>query len=205
MVGVSRKCLYIAGLASLGCFARIFTDELFNSIVKLEVYGPPFVKSFVSNAMGSFILGALTTSGLDEDTLPGIYTGLTTGFCGSYTTYSGWNLEMSHVAVEEVPFTGMSNVAVAIGSILVSVVFFTSSYIAGGDTMLAADRKVGETQVIRVRYPKLEVTTGATILLFAILTLLVILDGPQSEQRRVYWLSGLMAPFGALTRFFLGR
>ncbi|CAM9965851.1 unnamed protein product [Discosporangium mesarthrocarpum] len=202
---LAAKCAFISCCAVFGCFARIFTDKLFSLEVVLEGHHAPFVQSFVSNAVGSFILGALVRSELNEDVLPGLYTGLTTGFCGSYTTYSGWNLQLSPAEVGDSPTLETSDEAVAVFSLLITVVFFTCCLIAGGDVAAAMAEGLGTFPRQMARFARLSIGLGLSVVLVLTLALLLGLEGPENERRRVYWLSGLFAPFGALSRFFLAR
>ncbi|CAM9470567.1 unnamed protein product, partial [Sphacelaria rigidula] len=87
--------------------------------------------SFLANAIGSLALGILTASDLNEDTLPYLYTGVTVGFCGSYTTYSGWNLRVARAALRHV--WGPGGAVVSIVGVLLSLTFYVACFVAGTD------------------------------------------------------------------------
>lgn len=194
------KCVYISWCACVGTLARLYTDDFQRSNYSLQ-------GSFLSNSLGSLALGALTASDLSEDNLPHLYTGLTVGLCGSYTTYSGWNLRLARGALGDA--SGPGGPIVAVCSLLVSVAFFASCFIAGGDIIRTLTSRgmisnfggpgtscgTGNTSAKRALC-----VMGALSLLLAVL---VYVD--DSWSRRVDWLACMFAPFGALLRFLLSR
>lgn len=190
------KCVYISWCATLGCLARLYTDDI-------RPGNLAFQGSLLSNSIGSFILGILTASDLNEGNIPHLYTGLTVGFCGTYTTYSGWNLRVARTGLRDAE--GPSGVIVMIVSILLSLAFFVACFSAGGDLIQTiASRGIGQWRGNRSGSPtSIARAFGVLCLLYILLILLVIFD--EEEGRRSDWIAGTFAPLGALSRFFLSR
>ena len=71
--------------------------------------------TFTINITGSFVLGVITGAALYHgfDGIPRIVLG--TGFCGAYTTFSGWVLDSVELLEERRPGVALANV---VGSVL---------------------------------------------------------------------------------------
>lgn len=191
------KCVYISWCAALGCFTRLYTDDIGNGNLALQ-------GSFLANAIGSFALGILTASDLNEETLPHLYTGLTVGFCGAYTTYSGWNLRMVRAALRD-DVDGPGGAIVTIVGVVLSLSFFIACFVGGTDLVktLAAQGRLhwrGSRSGLNVRIGR---ALGVLAGLYALLVLLLVVD--DRGGRRLDWMACAFAPLGALLRFFLSR
>eukprot|EP00752_Nemacystus_decipiens_P012655 g11209.t1 len=199
------KCAYISFCACFGTLARLYTDDIGPSS------NPALQGSFLANSVGSFALGILTSSP-DRDSIPDVlYTGLTVGFCGSYTTYSGWNLRVARAALGQVD-GAPSGAIVTVVAIVTSLAFFSACFAAGTDLMkeiTSRGRRLrlgmlggggglggGGSDAVRAALGML----GSVYVLLAIL-----LAADPSWSRRIDWVACMFAPFGALLRFFLSR
>ena len=193
------QCTYISWCACFGTLARLYTDTINPSNLALQ-------GSFLSNSLGSFALGALVASDLDEESMPGLYTGLTVGLCGSYTTYSGWNLRIARSALRDA--SGPGGAIVAIVAIVKSLAFFAACFVAGRDLVKGWASRGGRLrwQGNGLRNSNAS-SPGRTIgpigAIYALLAVLLVLD--HSRTRRIRWLACMFAPFGALARFSLSR
>ncbi|CAN0559941.1 unnamed protein product, partial [Ectocarpus sp. 12 AP-2014] len=199
------KCAYISFCACFGTLARFYTDDI-GPASNVALQG-----SFLANSIGSFALGALASSP-DRETIPdAMYAGLTVGFCGSYTTYSGWNLRIARGALGQVP-GAPSGAIVTIVAMATSLAFFAACFSAGCDVMKQIEshgRRLnirgmlgggalagGDSDAVRN-------TLGMLGAVYVLLVILLGVDGNWS--RRIDWLACIFAPFGALSRFFLSR
>lgn len=190
------KCVYISWCACFGTLARLYTDDIQPSNLALQ-------GSFLSNSLGSFALGVLAASDLSEESMPGLYTGLTVGLCGSYTTYSGWNLITARRALRDAP--GPGGAIVTVVAIVKSLAFFAACFVAGRD-LVRGLASYGRRLQWRGRDSS-SASTGRALgvmgSVFALLALLLIVD--DNRGRRTDWLACVFAPFGALSRFFLSK
>lgn len=135
----------------------------------------------------------------------------TQGFCGSYTTYSGWNLRIARAALGQIP-GAPSGAIVAIVAILTSLAFFSACFAAGSDLM-----KEITSRGRRLRLGMLggggglggggsDAVRAALGMLGGVYVLLAILLAVDPNwSRRIDWVACMFAPFGALLRFFLSR
>lgn len=133
------------------------------------------------------------------------------GFCGSYTTYSGWNLRIARAALGQVS-GAPSGAIVTIVAMATSLAFFAACFSAGCDVMkqiVSHGRRLnirgmlgggalagGDSDAVRN-------TLGMLGALYVLLAVLLGVD--DNWARRVDWLACIFAPFGALSRFFLSR
>lgn len=135
----------------------------------------------------------------------------TQGFCGSYTTYSGWNLRIARAALGQIP-GAPSGAIVAIVAIVTSLAFFSACFAAGSDLM-----KEITSRGRRLRLGMLggggglggggsDAVRAALGMLGGVYVLLAILLAVDPNwSRRIDWVACMFAPFGALLRFFLSR
>ncbi|MGI8689054.1 MAG: fluoride efflux transporter CrcB [Thermomicrobiales bacterium] len=83
------RVLIVAIGAALGGVSRYLLQGWI-----LERTGPSIVALFIINVSGAFALGLVTTLAVDRALInPEVRLLLTTGFLGSYTTFSSWMLE----------------------------------------------------------------------------------------------------------------
>lgn len=197
------KCAYIAFCACFGTLARLYTDKIQPSNFALQ-------GSFLSNSIGSFALGVLEASDLDEERLGGLYTGLTVGLCGSYTTFSGWKLRAGRIALGDAECN--TDGIVVVVYIVESLAFFATCYIAGRDLVktLAAQglwhcsaREGGGSGGGGCRGTTARAALAGSGSLYAILAVLLYVDN--NWTRRTYWMASMFAPLGALLRYYLSK
>lgn len=197
------KCAYIAFCACFGTLARLYTDMIEPSSLALQ-------GSLLSNSIGSFALGVLEASHLNVERLGGLYTGLTVGLCGSYTTFSGWKLQAGRMALGDA--RGDADGIVAVVYIVESLAFFAACYIAGHDLVkaLAAQerwrcsaREGGGNGGVGCRGITARAALTGIGSLYAILAVLLYVDS--NWTRRTYWVACMFAPLGALSRYFLSK
>jgi CrcB protein len=72
------------------------------------------------NVLGSLVLGGLMYVGLNTGMNPTVRLGLTTGFCGGFTTYSTFNYETLHYFQERAWAIGALNIATTVVACLVA-------------------------------------------------------------------------------------
>lgn len=137
----------------------------------------------------------------------------TKGLWGSYTTYSGWNLRVARAALGEIP-GAPSGAIVAIVAVVTSLAFFASCFTAGSDLMKHLANH-GRTLQLRSFLggvgsrlsgggrDDLRTVLGMLGSVYGLLIVLLVVD--DNWSRRIDWVACMLAPFGALTRFFLAR
>lgn len=207
--------------AVLGCLARLHTDRF---SAAFGTYG-----SKVSNALGCFILGLLVASDLDEEVLPHVYTGLTVGFCGSFTTYSGWNLSIVRTELPKF-YPSTANLAGCLKGFssmvfgaLSALAFFCACFVAGNDSAKALRMKgvivespngneresTGASWISRRTAAGLGFGVFCSILGTLVLGHQAALYGVAPAAWLHLWkrdiVPCLLSPLGALSRFFLSR
>lgn len=200
------KCVYISWCACLGTLARTYTDDISPSNFALQ-------GSFLANSIGSFTLGMLTASDLGEqESLSGLYAGLTVGLCGSYTTFAGWNLRVARGALGDT--SGPGGAIVAAVAAVKSLAFFAACFVAGKDLVKTA-AAINSRRGVMFRWRRgggreaslsntsIGRAVGVMGCVYALLAVLLWVDDDRS--RRIQWMACVFAPFGALSRFFLSR
>lgn len=200
-----------------GALTRMFLSSLSHSTN--NQFLPDFVSSFfLANMVGSFVMGIFVP--LDKLFSPSYlcwYSGVTTGFCGSCTTFSTWQ----KVAAEK-----LANGQIVDG--LMTILFtFCTSYMA-----LLFGKHIGEVVFRRPvrcwrgqRFGEVAVTITntdmsttqlglgnslsryiylfiATFFVSAAVWLLLFID-TSSELRRKCWVAAALGPIGSLARYFL--
>lgn len=132
------------------------------------------------------------------------------GLCGSYTTYSGWNLRVARAALGQVS-GAPSGAIVAAVAIVTSLAFFSACFVAGSDLVKGATsrgRRLRLSGLLRGGSggDSVGAMRGAVGMLGTLYVLLAILLAVDSSwSRRIDWVACMFAPFGALSRFFLSR
>ncbi len=129
------------------------------------------------------------------------------GFCGSYTTYSGWNLRVARAGLGQIP-GAPSGAAATVVAIATSLAFFSACFAAGTDLVKEIDRRGRRLRLGMLGGGGLDPDDARSALgmLGAVYVLLAILLAVDDNwSRRVDWVACMFAPFGALLRFFLSR
>lgn len=200
-----------------GAFSRMVLSNL--SQISGTHFLPDFVSSFfLANIVGSFIMGVFVP--LDKIFSPNYlpwYVGVTTGYCGSCTTFSTW---------QKVTAEKLANGHIVDG--LMTILFtFCTSYMA-----LIFGKHVGEAIFQRPvrcwreqRFGEIEVTITstdmtttevglrnsfsryiylfiATFFMSAAIWIALFLD-TSSEVRRKWWVATALGPIGSLPRYFI--
>ncbi|ORX44977.1 hypothetical protein BCR36DRAFT_333654 [Piromyces finnis] len=193
--------LSIALFAIIGVLIRI---EL-NKIESELFIHLPFI---LPNSIGCILLGLVNAF---KNTISGwqyaVYLGLTTGLCGSITTFSSWNMAVFKDIFNLPHFTSYSyrNICSGLLEIIVSLTAYTALIKFGyhiGKFLPFSNKEEVPTTIKREK-PKMStkffIYAGITAGLLILTLVLTIVDG---DIRKV-WLSCLLAPFGALIRYFL--
>ena len=98
---ISNYAVVFVG-AILGCTLRLYTGMLFCNVIGItaptstdQVQAQSIVfYDLPANILGCFLMGLFTGSQHWLLTyFPAVFTGLTTGLCGTLTTFSGWMLQ----------------------------------------------------------------------------------------------------------------
>eukprot|EP00611_Tribonema_gayanum_P001339 TRINITY_DN10981_c0_g2_i3.p1 TRINITY_DN10981_c0_g2~~TRINITY_DN10981_c0_g2_i3.p1 ORF type:complete len:326 (-),score=95.65 TRINITY_DN10981_c0_g2_i3:86-1063(-) len=201
----------VALWAIVGCFARIFTERLFGPTATNAITAESMlVPAFFDNCMGSMILGLLVAA---TSTIPKeggalvLLTGLTTGFCGAYTTFSAWALQTDDLVVanpdgaaEGDPQPQVTGIIYICGGLACFIVVHRMGMDLGGVLTGLVERGAPH-----VKQRALAITNAALLAAaMAALALALGLDDA-SWMRRRWWLSALFAVPGALLRFALAR
>lgn len=129
----------------------------------------------------------------------------TQGLCGSYTTYSGWNLRIARAALGQIP-GAPSGAIVTIVAIATSLAFFSACFVAGSDLMKQIASRGRRLRLGMLGGGGSEAVRAALGMLGSVYVLLAILLAvDENWSRRIDWVACMFAPFGALLRFFLSR
>lgn len=135
----------------------------------------------------------------------------TKGLCGSYTTYSGWNLRIARAALGQIPGAPSGAIVTAV-AIVTSLAFFAACFVAGSDLMkeiasrgrrLRLRGMLGGGGGLGGGGDALRAALGMLGSVYVLLAILLVVD--ESWSRRIDWVAAMFAPFGALFRFFLSR
>lgn len=136
----------------------------------------------------------------------------TQGLCGSYTTYSGWNLRIARAGLGQIP-GAPSGAIVTVVAVATSLAFFAACFAAGSDLMkeiasrgrrlrlrgmLGGGGGLGGSGSDAVR-----AALGMLGSVYVLLAILLAVD--ENWSRRIDWVACMFAPFGALFRFYLSR
>ncbi|XP_002131803.2 uncharacterized protein LOC100176892 isoform X1 [Ciona intestinalis] len=194
--------MHIAFFAMCGCLCRIGTDKIFGSLAVIENSGEVVNLSFISNMVGSFVLGALNASPMGSTRLGAMYKGLTTGFCGSYTTWSKWNQQLSLALVGETNTVSQSQV-LSIVSWFIGFHSFIGSYCVGLDFGKDVGGRIGKK--VSPNGPKISNIAVAVLLFSAVAGFIVGVIVDPTQTGKSIWMAVLFAPFGACIRAYLAK
>nr|CAB3229133.1 UPF0695 membrane protein C977.11/PB8B6.06c [Phallusia mammillata] len=194
--------IQIAFFAMCGCLCRIGIDRCFGNLAKIENSAQIVNQSFFSNIFGSFVLGALNGSPMSKTRLAALLKGLTTGFCGSFTTWSKWNQQISLTLVGESQTPGTQMQVLSIASWFIGFYTFIGSYAVGIDFGKDVGRLIGKH--VHKKGDKIANVCVTVLLLLATGGFIagVVVDPTVNKQ---IWLAVLFAPFGACLRAWLSR
>jgi CrcB protein len=85
---IYNQSLLISSFAILGCYLRIVLTDATPS---------GFVNYLTSQFIGSFVIGIIFV--LKTEIQPDLFIGISTGFCGSLTTFSSWQVDIVEILV----------------------------------------------------------------------------------------------------------
>ena len=89
------KDLFLVGMGGLvGAISRFVAGRCLTTICPL----PGHIATLLVNATGSFVLGLVIAKAAGSAHLARWQVFLTAGFCGSFTTFSSWILDISNLA-----------------------------------------------------------------------------------------------------------
>ncbi|XP_077966041.1 uncharacterized protein LOC120336803 [Styela clava] len=207
--------LSVATFSIVGCIIRVGVDYGLSSNTYMQIESPNSIifQSFFANMIGSFILGLLTASTLKNMSgmLP-IYTGLSTGLCGSITTFSKFNQQVSEMIVGQAITIG-NPYFTAFAAIILGIAAPICSFIFGHDLSLEIRKVVCVTDGTDFSRQRRSIKVSKSIIYISIpffiiswITLSVLAIVYSHHQNIIYTcLCGVLAPFGATLRFILSK
>lgn len=100
-----QLCAWLALFGMLGAYIRYYLVEL------AEVTIAPALPTLLSQFIGSFVLGFLSGHKLTVTTPSDsiLFTAISTGLCGSITTFSSWSLEVNDILLQWSSNTKLEN------------------------------------------------------------------------------------------------
>jgi len=174
----------ISALSTAGVAARI---ALLNAVASENFF--PQATTISVNFIGSFTMGLLVgLSGFDVG-YPYMYTALTVGFCGSFTTFSSWIYAIMH--------NGNALIEVATGFTMPFAAFALGRDISENFTLDASGRSVYFDKVM------VYVTALSSVLTLVLLSASNS-TGPTDTITDTDIISCALGPIGALSRWGLG-
>ncbi|XP_076823673.1 uncharacterized protein LOC143469751 [Clavelina lepadiformis] len=224
--------VHISLFAMFGCLIRLGVDFMMGKdAAGLENFSSVIFVSFFANMFGCFCLGMLTASPLTKGgRYTVLHTGISTGLCGSITTYSRWNQHVSLLFLTKASASSTPQV-VAIVSMVVGLATTAASLTFGNDVMkmltkrfAARGRRSIETvsmsqehncdvalecesieRVARTKPIKstLPLTLTLVMLMCTLCAFVAAFIGASNKTAFAVMLSILFAPFGAGLRFAL--
>jgi fluoride ion exporter CrcB/FEX len=121
------RYLWVMACAAAGCCARYYTGILAKDVLAIAGHGytgqegdgdlsQVLTYNLLANLLGSLCMGFLAAlAPLLLPRCPAVYTGLASGFCGSYTTFSSWNNEVASIIARGQVARGLLAAAVGVG------------------------------------------------------------------------------------------
>ncbi|KAL4570410.1 hypothetical protein LXL04_026062 [Taraxacum kok-saghyz] len=204
--------IHLAVLGILGVLTRYLLERLFGP----QVVGATSDNSYMyidlpPNMIGSFLMGWLGTVYKKDISKfsPELAVGLTTGYLGSLTTFSGWNQKMLELSVNG--HWVFSFLGFFLGLFLVAYSFIFGVETAKGAKWVFTKTNLNKKCGFEV---KNNIITQ-TILILLMLTLLGLLLGIsvalfkkdlESDSNTSHlWLGCIVGPIGVWTRFYLAK
>ena len=161
-----------------------------------------FGKSFLlQNLLGSFILGALSslTKNMSKTTKFHLSPAVTTGFCGSLTTWSSWQQSIAVKFVSNKVADGLLNYS--LGHALFYIAFRGGIHMA--ETISACRPAEGKKDGAPVKGSMLEKFTFGLFL--SVYVLLVVLIAVAGQEYRHMYFGAFFGGAGAMLRYVLGK
>ncbi|KAJ8908074.1 hypothetical protein NDN08_008169 [Rhodosorus marinus] len=198
------EACWISAFAMLGVQCRLWIGRLFE-LIQVTSESTAMFHDLPANAMGSFLMGFLTTrDSILKQLHPTLHIGTSTGFLGSFTTFASWNLSVTDLFIMGQVASGL--VALVIGTQSAIVSWVMGSQLAAfveyrfPERVQEDDEEIGpflkSQHLAYVGFPLLA-------LLFIGFSILVWQD--DSRNRDEIWIATLLAPVGALGRWQLAR
>eukprot|EP00698_Gefionella_okellyi_P004644 TRINITY_DN14249_c0_g1_i1.p1 TRINITY_DN14249_c0_g1~~TRINITY_DN14249_c0_g1_i1.p1 ORF type:complete len:354 (+),score=48.02 TRINITY_DN14249_c0_g1_i1:49-1110(+) len=200
--------MWIGELAIAGVLLRVGLNLLFVSRLGALSSTSPLFADLGANALGCLIMGFLAQIFADKRvSATSFYVGCTTGLCGSLTTFSSWNQQMSLVMISAGGYSGAWCGALFGWALGFSVAF--CSYSFGCD--LAKQLKPPSASATLPTAAAAQTNIAVQLLLpiilltatYVVLALLLALD--IDPTRRGLWMASILGPFGALLRYIIGK
>jgi len=198
--------LSVSLFSIIGVLIRIGLNKIEG---ELYIYLP----YILTNSIGCILLGFINTYKIQLTQWQyALYTGLSTGLCGSITTFSSWNLAIFQ-DLFNLPKLGAysyKNIFSGILEIIVSLTAYTAMIKFGNHIgkLFPFNKETEETTTTTVTTVKREkpefnikfmIYSGLTGVGMIAALILTIID---SDNRKI-WISCLLAPFGACLRYLL--
>jgi CrcB protein len=208
---------YLAGwiglTGTLGCYARLATDEIFErALGDFTEQGSPILRgSTLSNIMGCIVLGMVETVHLRHPMPPVLFASLTTGFCGAYTTFSGWEVQLSSGYPKQDFGSWFADFLAHVSGMGMFAIAHLLGLDYGDDWMRFAGlhrfreaKKSANVWAVFTPRQLQYLELSLAVFLIALPALLLALDS-ESLTRREWYMAGLFSPLGAILRFLLAR
>jgi fluoride exporter len=143
------RWLSVCAFAMLGVALRLLTDWLLADVLDVLGYHSALFASLGSNCMGSLLLAIVVELKRAHrfDGSETLYTGLSTGLCGSYSTFSSWLYAASWAATNTVSQNSAAEKAAeSIAILLVGIALPLTSYTFGRHLFYGLGLRKGDDQ-----------------------------------------------------------
>ncbi|XP_019160603.1 PREDICTED: fluoride export protein 2-like [Ipomoea nil] len=204
--------LFLAVFGILGVLLRYALQKLFGP----GNIGATSDRSYMyvdlpSNMVGSFLMGwfGVVFKGQISKISDQLAIGLSTGFLGSLTTFSGWNQKMLDLSVEG--RWGFAVLGILIGLFLVAYsIIFGIETAKGFQWILSTSKNPSSESSWKMNNFKRQMTVSLALLLIlaALWSMCIALEANEFKRGNTesqLWLACLVGPFGVWIRWFLAR